>query len=261
VAALALAALGLASTAASAATVSPGANDLVLGFQLAGNNTDLEVDLGPSSQFTTTATLTLSQLSVADLTAIYGSNWASTALGTGVNWSIAGLTSQSSTDNTFEATSINTTAPKSGTSTTLATPEGAISSLATGSFAAGSLNGATATANSSSSAAIGGVVNATNPAGTSASGLSQSYQSLEGGNGYTFVPNAEQTGAGTDNLFLFAAGVKNSPSTELGTFSLSSAGVLTYNGTAAAVPEPSAYALGICAALLFWVLKRRKSVA
>jgi hypothetical protein len=46
--------------------------------------------------------------------------------------------------------------------------------------------------------------------------------------------------------------------TELGTFTVSSAGV-TFN--AAAVPEPSAYALGICAFLLFWVLKRRNSIA
>jgi hypothetical protein len=49
---------------------------------------------------------------------------------------------------------------------------------------------------------------------------------------------------------------------DLGSFSLNSSGVLTYNGiNAAAVPEPSAYALGICAILLFIVLKRRHSVA
>ena len=49
---------------------------------------------------------------------------------------------------------------------------------------------------------------------------------------------------------------------ELGTFSLSSGGVLTFTGAdAAAVPEPSAYALGICAAVLFFVLRRRQKLA
>jgi hypothetical protein len=48
-----------------------------------------------------------------------------------------------------------------------------------------------------------------------------------------------------------------------GTFSLSNVGgneILEFN-TLAATPEPSAYALGLCAVALFWVLKRRRSVA
>jgi hypothetical protein len=46
-----------------------------------------------------------------------------------------------------------------------------------------------------------------------------------------------------------------------GTFSLSGSGSnVTFSFNPQAVPEPSAYALGLCAMLLFWVLKRRSSI-
>jgi len=248
VAALAFAAIGLASTAASAQNVSAGSNDLILGFQIAsgtGSNTNLEVDLGSYSLFTTSAQLTLTQLSLSDLTSTYGSSWSNAS--TGVNWSVAGVTP---TTNNFYATS--TTSIKTASGSTLAGPDGQISSLA------GGLNGNPQTANSTAASAIGS--NAT-PAST----LPTSYTSLEAGNGYGYIPNAETTGANTDELYKFAPGVKVGgvfpAAVDLGTFSLSSGGVLTFNGSAAAVPEPSAYALGICAVLLFLVLKRRHSVA
>jgi hypothetical protein len=250
VAALALAAIGLASTAASAQTFSAGANDLILGFQIAsgtGSNTNLEVDLGSILNFTTTtATITLPQLSVSDLTAIYGSGWADTSAG--VNWSVAGVGTAA---DTFDITSPSGGLLKASGST-LAGPAGQIAELAEG------LQGVTETTNSTSSTAIGSN-------STPASTIATSYTSLEAGNGYGLYPNAETTGASTDELYAEAPGTKVSgkfPSaTDLGTFSLSSAGVLTFTGSAAAVPEPSAYALGICAGLLFLVLRRRASVA
>ena len=52
----------------------------------------------------------------------------------------------------------------------------------------------------------------------------------------------------------------NQPAAFLGTFDLSSTGLLTFDPATAAVPEPSAYALGITALVLFGVLKRRKSI-
>jgi hypothetical protein len=248
VAALALAAISLASTAASAQTVSVGANDLILGFQVpsgTGAAYNLEVDLGSYTNFTaSTPTLTLSQLSVADLVSTFGSSWATT-----VTWSVAG-------DNTasgFDMTS--TQLVKTNSQGGLAGAFGQI----------GSLNSTLAqqapTANSASSAIIGG-----SPA---ASAVPGSYTATEMGNGYGFVPTAEQTGAGSDELYSFTpqsqtgSGInKTFPyALDLGTFSLSSAGVLTFTGSAAAVPEPSAYALGICAALLFLVLRRRSTVA
>jgi hypothetical protein len=251
VAALALAAISFASTAASAQTVSAGLNDLILGFQLPsgssqqGASTDLEVDLGSFTNFTaSTQTITLPQLALADLTSTYGSSWATT-----VDWSVAGNNTSSGFDMT--STQLVKTSSQGGLS-------GAVSAI--GGLIAG-LNGQPATANSSSAALIGG-----SPA---ASSIGNSYTSEEAGNGYGFVPTAEQTGAGSDELYSFTpqsqtgTGVhKTFPNAiDLGTFSLSSAGVLTFTGSAAAVPEPSAYALGICAALLFLVLRRRSTVA
>jgi hypothetical protein len=82
VAILALTAAGLASLSASAANVSTNETDLILGFQITdgtgtGSASNLEVDLGSTSLFTTTASLTLNQLAAADLSATYGANWAS----------------------------------------------------------------------------------------------------------------------------------------------------------------------------------------
>lgn len=267
VAALALAAIGLASTAASAQTVSPGAYDLVLGFQLAGNNTDLEVDLGPITTLNLTpgAVTNLSaDLSVSDLSNTYGTSWISNTLGTGVNWSVAGINAVND-QASFYGTSTQSTI-KTSSSGGLGTAWGQIFDLAQGSAGAGSLNGAPV-ASTSSSALIGGSVNAVNPSGLPASSpsLSESYTELEGGNGYSFVANMEKTGVGTDNLFSFTPITSKPPATLLGSFSLTDpngpTGALSLTFTAASVPEPSAYALGICAVLLFLVLKRRHSVA
>ena len=248
-AALALAAIGFSSTAASAATVNVGLQDLVLGFQVpsgTGASTNLEVDLGSFSLFTPTATLTLAQLSVNDLTSVYGSNWASV-----VNWSVAGSTTSLGA-NAFYATSTTSIKTNSG----LSGPSGNIITFTAG------LNNQTSTANSTTSATIG-------DSSTAASAIPSSYTSTEQGNGFTFIPNAEQIGAGTNELYSFTQQNKVGsgktaafpPATDLGTFALSSTGVLTYTGiNAAAVPEPSAYALGICAVLLFIVLRRRHSV-
>jgi hypothetical protein len=247
-AALALVALGFASTAASAQVVA-GNNDVILSFQIAsgtGSNTNLEVDLGSASQFTNTAVLTFNQLNVNDLTGIYSSSWADSSAG--VNWSVA---AEGTASDKFLLTS--TTPIKTSSSSLLAAPYGQIGNLA------GGLNGQAATANSPSAAAIG---NNSNPA----SGIANSYTFLEAGTGYGYAANAEQTGAGTDELYSFApaskVGGQFPAAGDLGTFSLSSDGVLTFNGiNAAAVPEPSAYALGLCAVLLFLVLRRRQMVA
>lgn len=264
VAALAFAAIGLASTAASAQTVSVGSpQDLILGFQLvnsatANSPTDLEVDLGSYTLFNNAApgtTLNLSSLlSATDLTTL-ASSWNSTTSGTGVTWSVAGITSATATPTaSFDVTS--TTSIKTGTQNTLQPIYSTISSLA------GGLNNQPQ-ASTASSALIG---SASNPA----SGISSSYTALENGNGYGFVPNAEATGATTDVLYSFTPqtasgghGGSEPPAITLGTFTLTdNGGVAGFTFTTpAAVPEPSAYALGICAVLLFLVLKRRHSVA
>lgn len=250
VAILALTAAGFASISASAQNVNSGALDLILGFQVddgtnPGATSNLEVDLGPASNFTTTTALeTLPQLSVADLTSVYGTNWASRG---DLEFGIAGVTN--GTLVTFDMTDSGTPAESSN----LSAPYGAISGLS------GGINSATQTSNSTSA----GVVPT-----TQGNSFSSEENGANGDYNYFNPTGSTQTltsGSGASiNLFSFAqAGGKTPPlAPELGTFSLSSSGVLTYVGiNPTATPEPSAYALGICAVLLFLVLKRRHSVA
>ena len=69
-----------------------------------------------------------------------------------------------------------------------------------------------------------------------------------------------QTYTGSNSVGLYDLVSGNAP-VEVGTFTFSTTSndtTLTYN-TLSATPEPSAYALGLCALALFWVLKRRSS--
>ena len=256
VAMMGLVAASLASASASAQNVSTSATDLVLGFQVTsgsgqGSASDLEVDLGDFSQFTTGATLTLNQLSAADLVTTYGSNWATRA---DLTWGVAGMSS--TTANSFYAT-VSGSNPQNSSS--LSGPTGDIAPLV------GGLGGVTQTANSTKA----GIVAASQGTSwTSEVGLANGQGDFQYFNptGSTETGYIEQSGpAGSIDLYSFSeVGGKatNKPATELGVFDLSSTGVLTYDGIdAQAVPEPSAYALGICAVLLFLVLKRRHSVA
>ncbi len=257
VAALALAAIGFASSSASAQVVT-NPYDLVLGFQLSSSPTDLEVDLGSISNLNLNlgqVTNLSSDFSSTDLSNTFGTTWNSTTNGTGVNWSVAGINSVND-GASFYLTSTKTSNVKTNSAGSLSNPNGLIVQLTTGASGQGSLNSA-AVAGTSTSALIG---DGSNPA----SGLSQSYTSLEQGNGYTFLSSAEATGATTLTLYSFVPGTSTTPAQKLGTFSLTdTAGVegLTFTGAVASVPEPSAYALGICAVVLFLVLKRRRSVA
>lgn len=255
IAAAAFLALGYASVA-SAQTVSASQGDLILGFELAGNPSNLEVDLGSASNLTiNTSQTTLAQLNVQDLINTYGSNWYSNVAGTGAMWSVAAYLN----GNAFELTSTPGNPLQDQGSSSVGPAANLVNGLATG------LNGA-AQASNSSSAVIG---NASAAASTIPN--SYTYQITDGGNGTNYNYNgdqAEQTGAGNDELYSVTTGSKprggNFPNAaDIGTFSLSSAGVLTFTGldAPASTPEPSAYALGICAMLLLWVLKRRSTVA
>ena len=254
VAALALAAIAFASTSASAQTVTAGNNDLILGFEVGsgtGASSNLEVDLGSFNLYTTGQSFTLPQLTVSDLVATYGSGWASTVL-----WSVAGSYIDAN-GKAFEATSANTTAPK--TNSDLSTPYSNITSMAP------ALNGQAQTANSTKSAVIGN-------SSTAASAIPGSYTSAftasGASSGFGDTGISEAQGATTDELYQFSqlnevGSGRNAAfpaATDLGTFTLSNAGVLSFTSKTAAVPEPSAYALGICAGLLFLVLRRRASV-
>jgi hypothetical protein len=263
VAAMVLAAIGFASTSASAqSSTSPGTDDLILSFQVASSNTDFEVDLSPSATFNTAMAQSFN-LSSSDLTTLT-SNWASTASGTGVQWSVAGLRPAA---NTFNATS--TTQPVTASPTTLGNAAGQIAGLG-GGFQDGTNDGgnppvpAVVSGATPNSALIGN-----NTAGNTASSIADSYTFLltNGGTTTTYglgnLSHLEQTGLGSDSLYAFigSSATPKPNATLLGTFTLSDpAGGPLLTFTPVATPEPSAYAVGICAFLLFVVLKRRHSV-
>ncbi len=269
--AVALAIAALASVSASAQTVSAGASDLVLGFQTTdqsgtGAFTDLEVDLGDQALFTKTASFTLSGtstgLTAADLTSTYGSSWATRG---DLTWGVAGVTDESITNENddFVATlSSGATASDLKDAVDQSSPYGVISSLANG------LNGQSSLT-SSKAAAIGNSSN-------KASSITSSWTSTENngaGNadftqfnpsGVTEVNGNSGNVLGTLSLYYYTEG-STAAAVKYGTFSLTDTSgnlLFTYNGVnAVAAPEPSAYALGICAVLLFLVLRRRQSVA
>jgi hypothetical protein len=245
-AAMAIVALGFVSTAASAQVVTS-AGDLILGFQLAGSPTNYEVDLGAISQFTATATLDLSSdLKVSDLTSTYGANWADTTAG--VNWGAA-ATNAGSGNSANNIVLTSQTKPAGLAKASLGVPAGVVNNYETQS---GGISGATA-AGTSKSALIG---NAGAPANTINASWTSTFSNLQ------TLGDLQTTGASSIDLYQFNGGQFSGTTADLGTLKLSSTGGLTFTGVnAAAVPEPSAYALGICAVLLFVVLRRRATVA
>jgi hypothetical protein len=91
---------------------------------------------------------------------------------------------------------------------------------------------------------------------------SSSFAAEDGNNGFGLGGSAgvEKTYTGNDSAPFYFIDYNNSVLTPLLTFSTSTVGgdtILTYG--AVATPEPSAYALGLTALALFWVLKRRSS--
>lgn len=261
--ALALAAFGLAATSASAQTVSTNDTDLILGFRVTdtagtGGNSNLEVDLGSTSLFTSTASFTLNGangLSVNDLISTFGSTWSSR---TDLTFGAAGVTSSGNTDHSFLVTEEVGMNYKSQSD--LSGVSGVIDSLATGLF------GQTQTGNSTVSAVIG---TSANPA----SGISNSYTGAvqtQSTSDYTYFPTGTtESGAPVGTLDIYSyvqspggRGVPTEYGTLLGTLSLDASGDLTYTGVdAITAPEPSTYAMMAGAmGLLFLAMRRRQSL-
>jgi hypothetical protein len=245
-----LALAGVAS--ASAQTITPGADDLILSFSQPGNTNNFEVDLGAASNFDqgnplsssstyffTTATGALN----ADLSTIYGSNWATT----NVSWNVAGIAD--------------------GNSDLFSTAQSSTNLKVSGSISTGSTNvrGIAQLLNNSENgqAAFGtddvGVEVSTSLTGsfTKQVGTGSPFGVLKNN---TNAAKVSLTASGTStsmDLFYFDANQAGFES-DLGTFKLASNGTLSF-GTQA-VPEPSTYALGICGMILLAVLLRRKSM-
>ena len=255
--ALALAAISLGTVAASAqVTPAAGANDLVLGFEATtagstGANTNLELDLGPASNFTSSASFNNLGLLGADLTSVYGSNWATRS---DLIWAVAGVVGS----NVLDVTS--NTPPTERTS-----------------YVSSYIQGLTTTLNTGNATPATGVGAATiGDATTPASGIGGSFSnslvgSSTGDFGFSSSVGINQaivggTSSGPDgsiDLYKFVrAGGTTTPASLLGDFVLSGSGTsATFAFNPVAAPEPSAYALAITAGLLFLVLRRRNSVA
>lgn len=260
VAALALAAVSFASTSASAGVVSVGGQDMILGFEIndqsgQGATTDLEIDLGAASNFISSYSVnSFSQVLGADLVATYGSNWATRS---DLVWGVGGALSDGTT-NTFALTS--QVLLKTGSPGQLSTPFGQVASLQ------GGLNNQVALTSPAAAAVPTSLSNSWygertasgtvttddfNLPGFSAGGQSETASGPIGSlNLYTFTPNTP------------ARGQQQINSTLDGTFALAGSGAsATFSFNAQSAPEPSAYALGICAVLLFVVLRRRSLIA
>jgi hypothetical protein len=270
----ALAAAAVFTTAARAQT----SGDLFLGFEQSGNSSDYVVDLGQASQFadaTSALTFQLSAGTNQDLNTIFGNSWASNSNGsTDVQWGVVGVDPSkldSTVANTVWFTLAETTPGTQSTAPTLANSllnqvAGNIQSLGFNATAANSIYNSNPTSNTSSSSTPGYIQVAGNPDSWT------SYQPgvYSGSDGFGLGRSIEQpsTGSGsgpTDSvldLYEDVPGASNGATDFLGSFSLNNSGLLTFDpNSVASTPEPSAWALGVTAVVLFLVLKRRKAIA
>lgn len=244
--ALAVAALALPAVHARATVVPTNqVGDLVLGFEASGSADDLEVDLGPISQFVNAtsafnvtfgdvpSTSTVVTSLNSDLGIFNGSGtWQTNSA---LVWGLAGLTPDSSHFNLFlSQDAVNTTNPGTFSFGGESTPKSGIESLVGPSGLGGSANDGFSTA----AAAV--------PTGNanSWSSFNPSTSAFQSG---IVVEQVDGDPAIGSTLNLFEATPNSSgsgPATDIGSFALNSAGDLTF--TPASVPEAStwAYVLG-----------------
>ena len=256
-----LAALGAVATAR--AQVSANMNDLVLGFRATGGqgqNVNLEVNLGSVSQFQNLAagtTLLISRLSPADLAAVYGANWATR---TDLTWGVIGTAGRISggpngapiatlwATNAEEPDGTQSPPWIPGSRDAQFNASSQIEALVLAS--PGSLNGASATANSSTSSAVNATL-----AG------SYTYQdTFQVGTSFSFfnptIDNGVKPVSGSyavSDFYELRAGA--SASTYLGSFGLSTSGTLTFStspsfftgstGAPTITAQPSAQAVAV----------------
>jgi len=259
---LACAGMAALSTEAPAATVTAGVNDIILGFEATGGQgvaLNLEVDLGPASQFLsgTSKTFTAVQIGniAADLAATYGNTWFSRA---DLQWSVFGSTGPSAYQGFLSATTfvtkpettpgLQTTPWPRGSNTTNSTASQDIQSVIAG------LNGRTSTANTN----FGSLV-------TASDGNSYTSHVSQSGGTVSFTaygPTVEGNfGAGTAGSILDLYAVQRASGAAVGTDSQFLGTVkLDNNGNVifTAVPEPtSTVALMTGVAALGFVRRRR----
>jgi hypothetical protein len=267
---VALAIAAVLSTSAQAVSTTYNEGDLLIGFEqqngsggVTANN--YVVDLGAVSSFIgATSNLTFN-LNTTDLVSAFGSAWASNT-GNQVQWGVIGG-SDLSTSITVGSYTLkkNTLFLTQGE----ITPGTQSPKPATGSNSTqGNINGniqqfALDFAGVSESSANAAIVPSNDAIGWSASSPGNGAAF---GSSFAIEQPASGSNTGPTNSVLDLYQLNNTTNTSgstaiyLGDFTLSSGGVLTFVG-AQAVPEPSAYAMGVIAAALFFVLRRRKAIA
>jgi len=209
------------------------ADDLFIGFHSAGSTSDYLVKIGQASTFTTTRTLSIGSIAL-DLTAVFGSGWASDST---LKWGVIGTT-RLSTVGSDPAHTIY--ASRQGNAST-ATPwnTGSINYLTTADAKIASMASAYISKTSTANSTVGLIQN---NIGTAANTAYASYQT--GGANATgaaanlsfalFTPSIEASSASgiTDSsaslaVYRLAPGAV-APATAFGTFSINSSGTVTF---------------------------------
>ena len=239
--------LALAATAASSAKASqvPQYNngDLLLGFYdySGGVTNDYVVDLGPISGFNLSSNFTLSLGLSTDLAHVFGSNWDTSG---NIYFGLAAsypLTAQVFASNPNAGTPW-TEAPAQGTPASQVADIGNAYSLST------QANGETYSA---------GLQQADSSNNSWQSVASNGLQNFYGGLGDGAISDVVTNSLEFDQVNV---GSNGTPGTDLGSFSVSSAGNVSF--TTAAVPEPSTFAaVGLGIAVLAVARRRRRSQA
>jgi len=277
-----VAGVALSAHVASATLVTaPNPGDLFIGFRQTGVTSDVVIDLGSAANFTPSSlgsgyggtwngssftVLNATNLST-DLAQVFGSSWANNPTdGSGVTWAVVGLTSTtvnyspftSLKKNSIYVTQAETTpgtqsAALSLSSTLTAAPK--INTLVNGS---GGYKDGTILSSPYSGSAVT-AVQATSVANSWSSQFGSQNAALGTNLDFEQAPNGSFSGPTNSVLDLYlqpgTGSVGGTAPSYLGSFSLSSGGVLTYG----AVPEPSTYALLALSGTIFMVFIRRRN--
>jgi len=235
-----------------ASTLTYTSGDLLVGFTDSSDSNDYVIDLGSASTFiNATGTLSLGNIG-ADLTAVFGSGWATDG---SVNWSLAGTTYN--TGGAGLGTYVNFLSQAESTPGTAKTPW---AGLATGGRNNLASKIAAASGVSAGSGYGGQIGNATNPAGLiqSATALNSWTTDMANGftSGHTITGNFANGAAGTVLDVDQMSTSTNGTGTDLGTLTIDSSGNLTFT-SANAAPEPSTYALLGLSGLLVLAFRSR----